>query len=154
MKQHILPVEMSYKDAAIVQSVPFFSSDFVAHSLHITAPPTQALPARATSAELSCKYVAAAGISSSRSTALSDLTATSNPPVGIAAVNKVQLRRQPMMGVRNSISLPFIAKTERSQALLVCRFSIEVTVDDVRKSLKEQLSLKMLFCMRLKNNFD
>jgi hypothetical protein len=45
-------------------------------------------------------------------------------------------------------------KKERTKALFVSRFSPEVTTDDVQKSLKEQLSLKMLDCTRLKTKFN
>jgi hypothetical protein len=63
-------------------------------------------------------------------------------------------RRQPLIGMRNSVSLPIISKRERYKALFVSRFSPEVTVDDVEKFLKEQLSLKKLVCTRLKTKFN
>jgi hypothetical protein len=51
-------------------------------------------------------------------------------------------------------SLPVVAKSGRSKALFVSRFSPEVTADDVCKTLKEQLSLKKLVCTRLKTKFS
>jgi hypothetical protein len=50
--------------------------------------------------------------------------------------------------------LPVITKPERSEALFVSRFNPEVTVDDVHKSLKQQLRLKKLVCTRLKTKFN
>jgi hypothetical protein len=76
------------------------------------------------------------------------------PTSGIPSVNTVRHRRQPLIGVRNSASLPIVSKRERSKALFVSRFSPEVTVADVEKSLKEQLSLKSLVCTRLKTKFN
>jgi hypothetical protein len=45
-------------------------------------------------------------------------TATSTPPPEIAAFDKVKLRRQPLIGVSSSLSVPLISKSERSKALL------------------------------------
>jgi hypothetical protein len=55
------------------------------------------------------------------------------------AVIIVDHRRQPLVGVRNSASLPIISGKERFKALFVSRFSPEITADDVEKCLKEQL---------------
>jgi hypothetical protein len=54
----------------------------------------------------------------------------------------VKHRRQPLIGVGNSVSLPINSKKERFKILSVSRFRPEVTADDVEKFLKEQLSLK------------
>jgi hypothetical protein len=70
------------------------------------------------------------------------------------AVKNIKSRRQPLIGVRNSTSLPSVSKKERSKASFVSRFSPEVIADDVEKSLKEQLSLKKLVCTRLKIKFS
>jgi hypothetical protein len=109
---------------------------------------------------LSYRDVAATGISPSRPTALPDpdgfktvtyrRKATSSTPPAEVAVNKVKPRRQPLIGVSSSISLPVITKPERSKALFVSRFSPEVTADDIYKTLKEELSLKRLVCNKLK----
>jgi hypothetical protein len=151
----ILPAAMSYKDAAIIQHEP------------LDAAPDQALPvvrkpAGTTLAELSYRDVAAARISPSGSTVLPDaegfrtvtykrMAPASTPPVGTAAVKNVIQRRQPLIGVRNSLSLPVITKNERSKALFVSRLSPEVTADDVHRSLKEQLSLKKVGLHQTKN---
>jgi hypothetical protein len=76
------------------------------------------------------------------------------PIFGTPSVNTVRQSRQPLIGVRNSASLPIVSKRERSKALFVSRFSPEVTATDVEKSLKEQLSLKRLVCTRLKTKFN
>jgi hypothetical protein len=76
------------------------------------------------------------------------------PTSGTPSVNTVRHRRQPLIGVRNSVSLPIVSKRERSKALVVSKFSPEVTAADVEKSLKEQLSLKRLVCTRLKTKFN
>ncbi|XP_033610480.1 uncharacterized protein LOC111872200 [Cryptotermes secundus] len=76
------------------------------------------------------------------------------PPADIVAVSTVRHRRQPLIGVHKSPSLPVIAKKERTKALFVSRFSPKVTADDVHKSLKEQLSLKKLVCTRLRTKFN
>jgi hypothetical protein len=55
--------------------------------------------------------------------------AINTPPAEIAAVNKVKPRRQPLIGVSSSLSLPVISKPEGSKALFVSRFSPEVTDD-------------------------
>jgi hypothetical protein len=59
-----------------------------------------------------------------------------------------------LIGRRNLASLPIVSKQERSKALFISHFSSEVTNVDIEKSLKEQLSLKRLVCIRLKNKFD
>jgi hypothetical protein len=58
------------------------------------------------------------------------------------SVNTVRQRRQPLIGMRISASLPIISKRKRPKALVVSRISPEVTAADVEKSLKGQLSLK------------
>ncbi|KDR12811.1 hypothetical protein L798_13273 [Zootermopsis nevadensis] len=73
---------------------------------------------------------------------------------GMPSANIVKQRRQPLLGVRNSASLPIDSKMVRSKALFVSRFSPEATAADVDKSLKEQLSLKRLVCTRLKTKFN
>jgi hypothetical protein len=47
-----------------------------------------------------------------------------------------------------------VLKKEKSKALFVSRFCPEIPVDNVEKSLKEQLSLKKLACTRLKTKFN
>jgi hypothetical protein len=76
------------------------------------------------------------------------------PTSGIPSVNTVRHRRQPLIGVRNSASLPIVSKRERCKALFVSIFIPEVTAADVGKSLKEQLSLKRLVGIRLKTKFN
>jgi hypothetical protein len=49
------------------------------------------------------------------------------PPADVVEVSTVKHRRQPIIGVRNSQSLPVIAKKERTKALFVSGFSPEVT---------------------------
>jgi hypothetical protein len=82
------------------------------------------------------------------------VTYKKKPTSGTPSVNTVRHRRQPLIGVRNSASLPIVSKRERSKALFVSRFSPEVTAADVEKSLKEQLSLKRLVCTRLKTEVN
>jgi hypothetical protein len=72
----------------------------------------------------------------------------------VATTVKNKQRRQPLIGVRNCVSLPVVSKRERSRALFVSRFSPEVTTVDIEESLKEQLSLKRLVCTRLKTKFN
>jgi hypothetical protein len=114
---------------------------------------------------MSYRDVAAAGMSPSGPTELPDpdgfetvtyrkKTSTSTPHAEIAAVNKVKLRTQPLLGVTSSLSLPVITKSERSKALFVSRFNPEVTADDVYKILKEQLSLRKLVCTKLETKFN
>lgn len=76
------------------------------------------------------------------------------PNPGTPVVHATKQRRQPLIGVRNSASLPVISKKERSKALFVSRFSPEVTTSDIEASLKEQLRLKNLVCTRLKTKFS
>jgi hypothetical protein len=75
-------------------------------------------------------------------------------PTAAPAVNTAKPRRQPLIGVRNSTSLPIVLKKERSKALFVSRFCPEVTADEVEKSVKEQLSIKKLACTRPKTKFN
>jgi hypothetical protein len=79
--------------------------------------------------------------------------AASSPPAETAAISRIKPRRQPLIGVRNSATLP-VVKREKMKALFVSRFSPEVAADDIRKSLEEQLSLKKLACTRLKTKFN
>jgi hypothetical protein len=64
-----------------------------------------------------------------------------NTPAGIAVLNKVKLRGQPLISVRNCLFWPFVTKILRSKELFVSGFSPEATADIVHKSVK-QLSLK------------
>ncbi|PNF41597.1 hypothetical protein B7P43_G11564 [Cryptotermes secundus] len=135
------PAEMFPKEAASNQR------------MSSAALPTQALPTISVPAGTTLPYrdVAVAGISPSGPTALPDPDGfktvtyrnrtTTNPPAESAVVNKVIPRRQPLIGVSSSQSLPVVKKAERSKALFVSRFRPEVTSDDVHKSLKEQLSI-------------
>jgi hypothetical protein len=111
------------------------------------------------------RLAAAAGIPPSGPTALHDpnglktvtyrkKTATNTSHAEISAVNKVKPCRQPLISVSSSLSLPAISKPEKSKALFVSRFSLEVTADDVHKSLKEQLSLRKLVCTKLRTKFN
>ena len=62
--------------------------------------------------------------------------------------------KTPLIGVRNSTSLPIIARRVKTKALFVSRFSPDVTSTDIENSLKEQLLLKSLVCTRLKTKFS
>ena len=62
--------------------------------------------------------------------------------------------RTPMIGVRNSSSLPIIARRVKTKSLFVSRFSPDVKCIDIENSLKEQLLLKSLVCTRLKTKFN
>jgi hypothetical protein len=73
---------------------------------------------------------------------------------GAPAVITVKHCRQPLIGVRNSISLSVISKKERFKTFFVSRFSPEVTADDVEKTLKEKLSIQELVCTRHKTKFN
>jgi hypothetical protein len=129
--------------------------------------PTEALPAISIPAGMTLSYRdgAAAGVSPSGPTVLPDpdgfktvtyrkKTVTNISPAEISAVNKVKPRKQPLIGVSSSLSLPVISKPEKSKALFVSRFSPEVTADDVHRSLKEQLSLEKLVCTKLITKFN
>jgi hypothetical protein len=76
------------------------------------------------------------------------------PTSGTPSVNTEIHQRQPLIGMRNSVSLPIVSKRERSKALFVSTFSPEVKAADVEKSLKERLSLKRIVCTRLKTKFN
>jgi hypothetical protein len=52
-------------------------------------------------------------------------------PTAVPVVNTAKPRRQPLIGVRNSASLPTVLKKERTKALFVSRFCPVVTADDV-----------------------
>jgi hypothetical protein len=157
-EHRILPVEMSHKGAAGNNLVP-------TATLSTQVSPAIPIPAGMTFTELSYRDVAAAGISPPKPTTLPDAdgfktvtyrkkTTTNTHPAEIAAVNRVKPRRQPLIGVGSSVSLPVITKPQRSKALFVSRFSPEVTSDDVSKTLKEQLSLERLVCTKLKTKFN
>jgi hypothetical protein len=152
-----IPREQNVLPAASIQRVPVAPSS------------TQALPAVSIPAEtnlqnLSYRDIAANGISPSGPAVVPDTEgfktvtykkkSNSSSPAEITAVNKVKPRRQPLIGAGSSQALPVIAKPERSKALFVSRFSPQVTAEDIRKSLKEQLSLKFLVCTRLRTKFD
>jgi hypothetical protein len=154
-EQRFLPAEMSHKEAAGVQRVA--SAALPAETLTIIIIPA--------GMALSYRDVAAAGIPPSGPTALPDAdgfktvsyrkkSVINTPPAEISAVNKVKPRRQPLIAVSRSLSLPVISKPERSNSLFVSRFRPEVTADDVHKSLKEQLSLTMLVCTKLKTKLN
>jgi hypothetical protein len=66
---------------------------------------------------------------------------------------KTKHHRQPLIGARNSPSLPVVAKNVKTRALFVSRFSPEVTAD-IHKSIVEQLGLNKLVCTRLKTKFN
>jgi hypothetical protein len=143
---------MSHKDAASIQRAP------IAPSSTQVSPPIS-VPAGVTLKPLSYRDVAASGASPSDSEGFLTVTykkvASTTPTAeNAAAGSKITPRRQPLIGVRNSLALPVIAKPERSKALFVSRFSPEVTAEDVEKSLKEQLSFKMLVCTRLRTKYN
>jgi hypothetical protein len=73
---------------------------------------------------------------------------------GAPVVVTVKHRRQPLIGVWNTVSLPSISKKGRFKAPFVSRFSPEVTTDDAERSLKEQLSLQKLGRCRLETKFN
>ncbi|PNF43161.1 hypothetical protein B7P43_G17207 [Cryptotermes secundus] len=152
MEQRILLAETSRKEAASNQRMPS------------AALSTQASPAVPAGTTLLYRDVAAVGVSPPGPTVIPDPDGfktvryrnrtTTSTPAASAVVNKVKLRRQPLISISNSQSLPVVKKAERSKALFDSRFSPEVTADDVHKSLKEQLSLKQLVCTRLKTKFN
>jgi hypothetical protein len=151
-EQCIMPADVSIKDAVTSQRVPLY-----APSTEALPPPS--VPAAPTLAGLSYRDVAASGSSTSNTDGFKTVTYRSKtqaktPPANIASATTVKHRRQPLIGVRNSSSLPVIAKKERMKALFVSRFSPEVTAEEVCKSLKEQLNLNKLACTRLKTKFN
>jgi hypothetical protein len=75
-------------------------------------------------------------------------TTTGGPPV-----ITVKHRWKPFIVVQSPASLPVISKKERFKTILVSILSPEVAVRNVEKSLKEQLSLKKLVYLTLKQNF-
>jgi hypothetical protein len=81
---------------------------------------------------------------------VSKLTCRQKATTGDPAVIIFKHRRQSLIGMRNSASLPIISKKKR----FLSRFSHEVTADHVEKSLKEQLSLKKSISTRLKIKFN
>jgi hypothetical protein len=62
--------------------------------------------------------------------------------------------RTPMFGVRNTSTLPVIAKKAKSMSLFVSCFSPEVTAQDIEKLLQDQLKISSLTCIRLKTKFS
>jgi hypothetical protein len=64
------------------------------------------------------------------------------------------LKRTPMIGVRNASALSVVAKKGKSMSLFVSRFGPEVTAQDIKNSLEEQLKLTSLSCTRLKTKFN
>jgi hypothetical protein len=76
------------------------------------------------------------------------VTSRRKTATGAPAVVTVKHCRQPLVGVRNSIS-----KKERFNTLFFSRFRPEVT-DDVEESMRQPLCLKKLICTRLKNKFN
>jgi hypothetical protein len=146
-EQHILPAVT--KDTVNTQLVPLSAPSNT--TLPVSTVP--AIPSTAILAGLSCRDVVATGSSPADAEGFKTVrhktkARAKSPP----AVSTVRHRRQPLIGVRNSPSLPVIVKKQRTKALFVSRFSPEVTTDDVHKSLKEQLSLKRLVCTRLRTN--
>jgi hypothetical protein len=99
-----------------------------------------------------------AGLKPSISGAISDgfttVTYKKKPAPATIPVNAIKLRRQPLTGVRNSANLQIVSRKERSKALFVSSFSPEVSASDIENSLKQQISLKMLVCTRLKTKFN
>jgi hypothetical protein len=155
-EQRILPAEVSRKDASYVEHVPTVA-------LSIEALPAAPISAATILIELSYRDVATVGISPLGSAPLPDRygfktvtyrkkAATNTPPAEIPATRKVIHRKEPCIGVSSSLS-PVIRKPERTKALFVSRFSLKVT-DDISKALKEQLSLKILVCTKLRTKFN
>jgi hypothetical protein len=64
------------------------------------------------------------------------------------------LKRTPMIAVRNASALSVVAKKGKSMSLFVSRFGPEVTAQDIKNSLEEQLKLTSLSCTRLKTKFN
>jgi hypothetical protein len=62
--------------------------------------------------------------------------------------------RTPMFVVRNTTTLPVIAKKEKCTSLFVSHFRPEVTAQDIEKSLEDQLKLSSFTCTRLKTKFS
>jgi hypothetical protein len=71
-----------------------------------------------------------------------------------SVITSIKQHRQPLIGVRNCVSLPVVSKKERSKALFILCFSPEVVTVEVEKSLREQLSLNRLVCARLRTKFN
>jgi hypothetical protein len=63
-------------------------------------------------------------------------------------------QRTPTLGVRNASALTVIAKKAKTMSLFVSRFSPDVTAQDIKSSLEEQLELSYLTCTRLKTKFN
>jgi hypothetical protein len=59
------------------------------------------------------------------------VTYTEKTTTGAPVVITVEHRREPLVGVRNSASVPVVSKKERFNAFFVSRFSPEVIADDV-----------------------
>jgi hypothetical protein len=62
--------------------------------------------------------------------------------------------RTPMIGVRNASALTVIAKKAKTMPLFLSRFSPDVTAQDIKSSLEQQLKLSSLTCTRLKTKFN
>jgi hypothetical protein len=71
-------------------------------------------------------------------------------PVSVASKKSIT----PIVGVRNTSTLPVIAKKAKRMSLFVSRFSLEVTAQDIEKSLENQLKISSLTCTRLKIKFS
>jgi hypothetical protein len=71
-------------------------------------------------------------------------TVTYRKKTTIAGPTVITVRycRQPLVGMRNSASLPVISQKERFKLLFFLIFSPEDTADDVEKSLNQQLGLR------------
>jgi hypothetical protein len=54
-----------------------------------------------------------------------------------------------MIGVRNASALTGIVKKAKTMPLFVSRFSPDVTAQDIKSSLEEELKLSSLTCTRL-----
>jgi hypothetical protein len=62
-------------------------------------------------------------------------------------------KKQPMIGVRNSSSLPAIVKRVKMKSPFFSCFAPEVSTTGVEKSLLDQLKLSSLTCTKLKTKF-
>jgi hypothetical protein len=93
-------------------------------------------------------------VSAADSDGFTTVTYKKKPASGTPSVNTVKQRRQPLIGVRTSASLPVVLRKERSKTLFVSRFNPEVLAVDIEKSFKDQLSLKRLVYSRLKTKFN
>jgi len=74
-------------------------------------------------------------------------------PAKTEAPNPRRPRNQPLVGVLES-TLRVVNRPVKRKALFVSRFHPDVSVEDITKSLKNQLKLKSVECCKLKTKFN